>query len=722
MALSRLVALILLLISNLLARVAAADTWIQKARLTASDGAAWDNLGWSVAVGGDIVVVGAAGDDARKGSVYIFTRPGPGWTDMTQTAKLTASDGAAGHRFGVSVALSGDTLIVGASGGPGVAYVFQKPAGGWEDMTQTAKLTASDGAADDQFGWSVAISGATVVVGADLYDVSGNNGNFDQGAAYVFVKPGAGWTNMTQTAKLTASDGGTENYFGASVTISGDTVVVGAEGAVFPGAAYVFLKPGAGWTNMTRTAKLTASDGVMGDQFGGAVAISGDTVAVGAPVHKFWGNERGAAYVFAKPPGGWSNMTQTAKLTASDGRMGDYLGGSVAISGDTVIAGAADADVGGKYDQGAAYVFAKPGTGWTNMTETAKLTAGDGAASDQFGHAVGVAGNTMVIGAYGDDGDKGSAYIMQAEGGIEHRLYLPLVLRSGAPPSLTTTASDTATHHPPQAVIPPASIFLLYSREDDTIWLKNQASHAKLMDGARPRLSPDGRYIAHQDEAIFGDLYIHDLQTGQATKVYTSSTHLLVASWTPDGNRVVFDHGCRIYTVNRDGSGLAVLIDTWPGSQYCYNDSPDVNPVDGRIAWENEKYGLGVAGADGANPYWAPNTQPRDYSPRWSPDGQWLAFWRANNAFKIRPDGTGLTQLTSLPAGNWLEDTGQWTPDGHYLVAAGQVNGAQGLYAVATDGSGQLALLVPRAWQNPDWVGSVGYVQFRLYLPLVLRR
>ncbi len=434
MALARIVALVLLLISSPLALAAvrdplAADAWTQTARLTANDGAAWDNLGWSVAVSGDIVVVGASGDDAQKGSVYIFTRPGAGWMDMTQTAKLTASDGTADHRFGVSVAISGDTIIVGACGGPGAAYVFAKPAGGWMNMTQTAKLTASDGAADDQFGWSVAISGDTVVVGADLHDVSGNNGNFDQGTAYVFVKPGAGWTNMTQTAKLTASDGETENYFGASVTIGGDTVVVGAEGAVFPGAAYVFAKPAGGWTNMTQTARLTASDGVMGDQFGGSVAISGDTVAVGAPVHKFWADERGAAYVFAKPPGGWANMTQTAKLTASDGRMGDYFGGSVAISGDTVVVGADSADVGGKYDRGTAYVFAKPGAGWTNMTQTAKLTASDGAASDQFGRAVGVEGNTAVIGAYGDDSDKGSAYIMQAEGGPERRIYLPLVLR-----------------------------------------------------------------------------------------------------------------------------------------------------------------------------------------------------------------------------------------------------------------------------------------------------
>jgi hypothetical protein len=175
--------------------------------------------------------------------------------------------------------------------------------------------------------------------------------------------------------------------------------------------------------------------------------------------------------------------------------------------------------------------------------------------------------------------------------------------------------------------------------------------------------------------------------------------------------------------MDRDGSNVEVLINTWPGSDYCYNDSPDSNPLDGRLAWENERHGLAVAQADGSNPYWVPNTQPRDYSPRWSPDGQWIAFWRDDNVYKIRPEGAGLTKLTFLTAaGDWLEDTGQWRPDGKYLVAAAQVNGAQGLYAVATDGSGILVPLIPRDWEAPDWVGSVGNVEIqRLYLPLVLR-
>src|SRR5207245_1665203 len=147
-------------------------------------------------------------------------------------------------------------------------------------MTETAKLTASDGAAGDQFGGAVAISGDTVVVGACADDIGANS---NQGSAYVFVKPGAGWSTMTETAKLTASDGAAGDQFGGAVAISGDTVVVGASADDIgansnQGSAYVFVKPGAGWSTMTETAKLTASDGAAGDEFGGAVAISGDTV------------------------------------------------------------------------------------------------------------------------------------------------------------------------------------------------------------------------------------------------------------------------------------------------------------------------------------------------------------------------------------------------------------------------------------------------------------
>ncbi len=285
-----------------------------------------------------------------------------------------------------------------------------------DPFVEQAKLTASDGAAVDGFGSSVAISGDTVVVGAVGADI---NANADQGSAYVFVKPVGGWaTASTFNAKLTASDGAAGDAFGGSVAISGDTVVVGAVGAnANQGAAYVFVKPVGGWAGaLTETAKLIASDGAAGDQFGISVGVSGDTVVVGAFLDDIGANsEQGSAYVFVKPVGGWMNMTQTAKLTASDGAFNDNFGFSVAVSGDTVVVGAFLDDIGANSDQGSAYVFVKPVGGWMNMTQTAKLTASDGAAGDGFGFSVAVSGDTAVVGASGDtigaNTDQGSAYV-----------------------------------------------------------------------------------------------------------------------------------------------------------------------------------------------------------------------------------------------------------------------------------------------------------------------
>jgi hypothetical protein len=280
----------------------------------------------------------------------------------TETAKLTASDGAAGDHLGTSAAVSGDTVVVGAplnsgaTAGQGSAYVFVKPGGGWVSATETAKLTASDGALDDQLGHSVAVSDDTVVVGA-WFDNVGPNAN--QGSAYVFVKPGGGWVSATETAKLTASDGAGNDRFGQSVAASGDTAVVGAyfddhAANANQGSAYVFVKPGGGWVSATETAKLTASDGAADDRLGQSVAVSGDTVVVGAYFDDVGTNaNQGSAYVFVKPDGGWASGTETEKLTASDGAAGDLFGTSVAVSGETVVVGADGANG----DRGAAYVF-----------------------------------------------------------------------------------------------------------------------------------------------------------------------------------------------------------------------------------------------------------------------------------------------------------------------------------------------------------------------------
>ncbi|MCH8153406.1 MAG: FG-GAP repeat protein, partial [Planctomycetes bacterium] len=393
------------------------------AKLLAFDGAADDQFGRSVSISGDVAVVGAWQHDlngSNSGSAYIFRFNGLSWV---QEAKLLASDGAAGHRLGNSVSISGDVVVVGAFGGEGIvavsgsAYVFQKPPGGWVDMTETAKLTASDGAFQDFFGNSVSISGEVVVVGAVKDDDNGDR----SGSAYVFVKPPGGWVDMTQTAKLTASDGALFDEFGISVSISGDVAVVGAyrddDNGQDSGSAYVFVQPPGGWVDMSQTAKLTASDGAFDDRFGISVSISGDVIVVGAQFGDGIVVDSGSAYVFQKPVGGWVNMTQTAKLTASDGAINDEFGRSVSISGDVAVVGAQSDNDNGSFS-GSAYVFQKPPGGWMNMTETAKLIASDGAASDFFG-SVSISGEVVVVGASRDDDNgenSGSSYVYVLSG------------------------------------------------------------------------------------------------------------------------------------------------------------------------------------------------------------------------------------------------------------------------------------------------------------------
>ena len=277
------------------------DPVIQQAQLTASDGAAGDGLGLSVAISASGNTIAAAAGNATvngnpgQGAVYVFTRPPGGWQDATQAAKLTASDGAAFDNLGsigaegengVAISSNGSTVVAGASGffnfAPGAVYVFTEPNTGWRDETQAAKLTASDAEPDDNLGFSVGISGNVIVSGAPEATV---NGNLGQGAVYVFTRPSGGWHDETQAAKLTASDGTEESFLGGVMAMDGRTVVTGGATTVngnFQGAVYVFTEPPGGWQNQAQTAKLTASGELPSDFFASSVAISGSTVIVGA--------------------------------------------------------------------------------------------------------------------------------------------------------------------------------------------------------------------------------------------------------------------------------------------------------------------------------------------------------------------------------------------------------------------------------------------------------
>jgi hypothetical protein len=371
----------------------------QQAKFLAGDGAANDQLGYSIAVDGDTMVTGAYVDDSGRGSAYVFTRIGDGWA---QQAKLVAADGVAGDLFGAAVAISGDTIVVGAYGDDtsrGSAYVFIRSGTVW---TQQAKLTAADGAAGDRFGNSVGLDGDTAVVGAQLDAVSGTS---NRGSAYVFVRNGAAWT---QQAQLVASDGAANDSLGTSVAISGDTVVAGAPQAIVggktEGAAYVFTRAGAVWSEDAKFAWPIGHDGAL---FGQSVAIDGDTVVVGAPEILVLdaATRAGVAVVFTRSGGGWS---PAVTLSPSDGARGDAFGWSVAISGDIVAVGAYNKAVGGVSQRGAAYLFARQGGSWTQQT---RLDTDDAETGDALGFSVGVSGTSIVAGApYKGSNLQGSAY------------------------------------------------------------------------------------------------------------------------------------------------------------------------------------------------------------------------------------------------------------------------------------------------------------------------
>jgi hypothetical protein len=302
--------------------------------LAASEGAARDRFGFSVAFGDNATVIGAPGKNSSSGAAYVFVPGGTGWL---QRARLVASDGVRGDQFGFSVAASGDIALVGApnkKGGIGAAYVFVRHGATWR---QWAKLAAGDGVAGDQFGFSVVLSGNTVLVGAP-------GKNTGTGAAYVFVRRGESWL---QQGKLIASDSLAGDELGTAVGLSGDTALVGA-GAPFnthAGAAYVFVRRGASWRQQAR---LAASDGAARDQFGLSVALSGNTALVGAPFN----THAGAAYVFVRRGTSWR---QQAKLTANGGAAGDQFGLFVALGGVNGLVGAP----GKNSSTGVAYMFAR---------------------------------------------------------------------------------------------------------------------------------------------------------------------------------------------------------------------------------------------------------------------------------------------------------------------------------------------------------------------------
>jgi hypothetical protein len=323
------------------------STWVQRAELTDSGGVAHDDFGNSVALSADggTALVGARGKNTGQGAAFVFTGSGSSWTRQEE---LTASDGAAKDDFGISVALSadGNTALVGAEG-KNSAYVFTRSGSVWSQ--QGGALTPSDGAAGDHFGFAVALGadGGTALVGA----IGKNTG---QGKAYVFTRSASAWG---QQGELTAGDGSAGDGFGVSVGLgaNGGTALIGASGKNSgQGAAYVFTRSGSTWTQ--QGGALTAHDGVAPDDFGWAVALSadGDTALIGADGKS---SSRGAAYIFTRTGADWTEQAEVSDVFGADG---DYFGYSVALSADgaTAVCGA----IGTNGLTGSLYVFVEKPT------------------------------------------------------------------------------------------------------------------------------------------------------------------------------------------------------------------------------------------------------------------------------------------------------------------------------------------------------------------------
>ncbi len=371
------------------ARAFIPEAFVQESKLVAADGAQGDRLGFDVAIDGNTAVVGSPLDDigsnANQGSAYVFVRTGSSWV-MQQ--RLTAPDGAANDVLGVRVAIDGETAVVStvANTLAGAAYVFVRNGTVWNFQQ---KLTASDRAPNDRFGIGLDIDGNTVIVGATFVD---GNLNPSQGAAYIYIRTGSVWTEQQKVV----APGGGSRFFGEVVAVLGDTAVVGTP--FVNTSAYIYTRSGSTWT-FTQLLKY-------GDSFGGSVDIQGNTLVVGT------GNDtvnEGAVYVFTRAGSDW---VLQQRLTPSDSTPEDDFGVSVGIEGNVLVVGKGNRSIADTI--GAAYIFHRTGSTWTEQQKLTVIAGG-------FGPAVAISGSSIIVGVNGDDfgsiTDQGSAYIFRDTGG-----------------------------------------------------------------------------------------------------------------------------------------------------------------------------------------------------------------------------------------------------------------------------------------------------------------
>ena len=361
----------------------------QQAELTDTSGGAWDLLGKGVGIDGSTAIVGSGANEA-----FVFTKSGSTWS---QQQKITNS----ASLFGYAADVSGDYAVVGAYAA-GTAYVYYRSGTTW---SLQATLTGTSGT---YFGWSVAIDGDTVVVGAPEEDTTASN----SGAIYVYTRSGTTWS--LQGSMIKASDASGSSHLGYAVDIDGDNIIAGAykDNTNF-GAAYVFTRSGTTWSQQQKLTSTNPSSGFnkSSEQFGVSVGISGNTCAVGAWFENTTHNDSGAVWMFDRSGTTWGTPT---KLKASDVAASDRFGCSVAIDGNGMVAGALYEDTTAD-GAGQAYLFSRSGSTWS---EDDKVQGSNVMASAGFGNKVAISSGTAIIaanaqtsGSGGSQAGAGAAYI-----------------------------------------------------------------------------------------------------------------------------------------------------------------------------------------------------------------------------------------------------------------------------------------------------------------------
>jgi len=413
-------------------------------KLTAVDASAGDQFGNAVDFDGNYAIVGVRQADpfgSESGAAYVFVNRDGDWTEQ---ARLIAAHGEIRDRFGTSVTISGAYAAVGATsedeGGDsaGAVYVFVRQGETW---IQQVKLIASDAGDNDSFGRAVALDGDYLLATAPGNDSLGTNA----GVAYVFKRDGETWIEQ---ARLSAGDAVNGDSFGSAVALDGALAVIGAAGDTDPstgawGSAYVFERDGETWIERDN---IFARDGTMNDFFGETVAISGEDILVGMGLDDDHGESSGSAYVFIRNGDTWQRQV---KLTASDAAAGDAFGTGVAISSDFVVIGAPGNDDEGE-DSGSIYVFVRDGETWT---EWVKLTTSDATAGDAFGNAIAIDGVSVLIAAFKDDhrgARAGSAYVYTLAAPAVPRLVDPPDEATDLSPEVTLsweTVGGADTYH-----------------------------------------------------------------------------------------------------------------------------------------------------------------------------------------------------------------------------------------------------------------------------------